>query len=262
MQGGTPEVCQPKVPLTYRNIALYRVQPGATFNIPKWAGKGGVAYTLNVEAGAIFSTQPGGSILLTPRAPNTLRLSSVAGSPRRAAGFDAVLVIAFGGPQGTDDIRPFLANVLRGRNVPAERVDEVAHHYELFGGVSPITALTRRQAAGLAERLSRRRPAAAGLCRHAQLASVSRRHAGGRCRAPASAARLASSWRRRRAIRAASSIARTCRRARGPAAAGLADVEVTYVPAWYAHEGFIAANARTSARRSTGCRRSCVGGAG
>ena len=62
MQGGTPEVCQPKVPLTYRNIAVYRVQPGATFNIPKWAGKGGVAYTLNVEAGAIFSTQPGGSI--------------------------------------------------------------------------------------------------------------------------------------------------------------------------------------------------------
>ena len=60
--------------------------------------------------------------------------------------FDAVLLIAFGGPQGLDDIRPFLANVLRGRRVSPERVEEVAHHYELFGGVSPITALTERQA--------------------------------------------------------------------------------------------------------------------
>ena len=68
--------------------------------------------------------------------------------------FDSVLVIAFGGPAGPDDIRPFLANVLRGRRVAPERVEEVAHHYELFGGVSPITELTRRQADGLAERLS------------------------------------------------------------------------------------------------------------
>src|SRR5829696_5380022 len=63
--------------------------------------------------------------------------------------FDAVLLISFGGPQGPDDIRPFLANVLRGRRVAPERVEAVAHHYELFGGVSPITAITRRQAAGL-----------------------------------------------------------------------------------------------------------------
>jgi protoporphyrin/coproporphyrin ferrochelatase len=68
--------------------------------------------------------------------------------------FDAVLVISFGGPQGRDDIRPFLANVLRGRRVAPERVDEVAHHYELFGGVSPITQLTQRQADGLRERLA------------------------------------------------------------------------------------------------------------
>src|SRR6185295_11371925 len=70
------------------------------------------------------------------------------------APFDAVLLISFGGPQGIDDIRPFLANVLRGRRVPPERVDEVAHHYELFGGVSPITDITRRQADGLAARLA------------------------------------------------------------------------------------------------------------
>src|SRR5678815_3759217 len=68
--------------------------------------------------------------------------------------FDAVLLISFGGPQGPDDVRPFLANVLRGRRVPPERVDEVAHHYELFGGVSPITALTQRQADGLRDRLA------------------------------------------------------------------------------------------------------------
>src|ERR687887_517382 len=69
------------------------------------------------------------------------------------APFDAVLLVAFGGPQGRDDIRPFLANVLRGRRVAPERVEEVAHHYELFGGISPLTALTRAQANGLANEL-------------------------------------------------------------------------------------------------------------
>jgi ferrochelatase len=68
--------------------------------------------------------------------------------------FDSVLIISFGGPQGRADIRPFLANVLRGRRVSPERVEEVAHHYELFDGVSPITELTRRQAEGLRRRLS------------------------------------------------------------------------------------------------------------
>lgn len=68
--------------------------------------------------------------------------------------FDSVLVVSFGGPQGLAEIRPFLANVLRGRRISPERVEEVAHHYELFGGVSPITAITERQAAGLRERLA------------------------------------------------------------------------------------------------------------
>jgi ferrochelatase len=63
--------------------------------------------------------------------------------------FDSVLIVSFGGPQGPADIRPFLANVLRGRRASAERIEEVARHYELFGGVSPITELTRRQAYGL-----------------------------------------------------------------------------------------------------------------
>jgi protoporphyrin/coproporphyrin ferrochelatase len=60
--------------------------------------------------------------------------------------FDAVLLIAFGGPQHRDHIRPFLANVLRGRRVSPERVEEVVHHYEIFDGVSPITELTMQQA--------------------------------------------------------------------------------------------------------------------
>jgi ferrochelatase len=68
--------------------------------------------------------------------------------------FDSVLLISFGGPQGPDDIRPFLANVLRGRRVSPDRVEMVAKHYELFGGVSPITELTRHQAEGLGARLA------------------------------------------------------------------------------------------------------------
>jgi protoporphyrin/coproporphyrin ferrochelatase len=70
--------------------------------------------------------------------------------------FDAVLIISFGGPQGLHEIRPFLQNVLRGRRVPPERVEQVAHHYELFGGVSPLTDLTERQAVALAARLEAR----------------------------------------------------------------------------------------------------------
>src|SRR5258705_10571798 len=71
-----------------------------------------------------------------------------------AHAFDSVLIVSFGGPQRREDIRPFLANVLRGRRVSPERVEEVAHHYELFDGVSPITELTRRQAEGLRARLA------------------------------------------------------------------------------------------------------------
>ena len=73
-----------------------------------------------------------------------------------AAPFDAVLLVSFGGPQGLDDIRPFLANVLRGRRIPPERIEEVAHHYELFGGVSPLTMYTMTQAEGLRRRLRHR----------------------------------------------------------------------------------------------------------
>lgn len=57
--------------------------------------------------------------------------------------FDAVLLQSFGGPEGPEQVRPFLENVTRGRNVPPERLDDVAEHYLHFGGVSPINAINR-----------------------------------------------------------------------------------------------------------------------
>src|SRR6266545_2006920 len=67
---------------------------------------------------------------------------------------DAVLLIAFGGPEKPEDVRPFLANVTRGRPIPPARLDEVAHHYELMGGRSPLNELTFRQADALRPRLA------------------------------------------------------------------------------------------------------------
>ncbi|HET9876318.1 MAG TPA: ferrochelatase [Mycobacterium sp.] len=56
---------------------------------------------------------------------------------------DAVLLLSFGGPEGPEQVRPFLENVTRGRGVPPERLDAVAEHYLHFGGVSPINAINR-----------------------------------------------------------------------------------------------------------------------
>jgi protoporphyrin/coproporphyrin ferrochelatase len=57
--------------------------------------------------------------------------------------YDAFVLVSFGGPEGPADVMPFLENVTRGRGVPPERLAEVAHHYELFGGVSPINGQCR-----------------------------------------------------------------------------------------------------------------------
>lgn len=67
--------------------------------------------------------------------------------------YDAVLLVSFGGPEGPDDVVPFLANVTRGRGIPPERLAEVGTHYALFGGVSPINAQNRALVAALSERL-------------------------------------------------------------------------------------------------------------
>jgi len=60
-----------------------------------------------------------------------------------ASSYDALLVLSFGGPEKPDDVLPFLENVLRGRNVPHERMLEVAEHYYHFGGKSPINDQNR-----------------------------------------------------------------------------------------------------------------------
>ena len=57
--------------------------------------------------------------------------------------FDALLLVSFGGPEGPEDVVPFLENVTRGRGIPRERLEEVGKHYSLFGGRSPINDLNR-----------------------------------------------------------------------------------------------------------------------
>jgi ferrochelatase len=155
--------------------------------------------------------------------------------------FDAVLLIAFGGPLGPADVRPFLANVLRGRRVAPERVEQVAHHYELFGGVSPLTQLTEAQAEGLSRRLREagpRLPVYVGMRNWHPfladtLAEMSR--AGVRRAIGLIAA----------AHRSYSSCLQYKENVRDARAAlrdkGLADVEITFAGDWYEHPLFIEA---------------------
>jgi protoporphyrin/coproporphyrin ferrochelatase len=65
---------------------------------------------------------------------------------------DALLVLSFGGPEGLDEVRPFLENVVRGRGVPPERLDAVEEHYRHFGGVSPLNARNRELIAAVRKR--------------------------------------------------------------------------------------------------------------
>ena len=73
--------------------------------------------------------------------------------------YDALLIVSFGGPEGMEDVMPFLENVVRGRNVPRERLVGVAHHYEMFDGVSPINQQNRNLIAALSEELRANGPA-------------------------------------------------------------------------------------------------------
>lgn len=70
--------------------------------------------------------------------------------------YDAVLLSGFGGPEGQPDVLPFLRNVTRGRGIPDERLEEVAHHYRHFGGVSPINQHNRELRVALQARLAER----------------------------------------------------------------------------------------------------------
>jgi ferrochelatase len=160
----------------------------------------------------------------------------------KRASFDSVLVVSFGGPQGLDDIRPFLANVLRGRRVSPERVEEVAHHYELFGGVSPITAITRQQAEGLRVRLEAAGhplPVYVGMRNWHPLLPDTLREMN------AAGQRHAIGF-----ITAAQHSYSSCQQYRENVASARAelskdghDVEVTFVGSWFDHPLFLAANA-------------------
>ena len=70
--------------------------------------------------------------------------------------YDAILLAGFGGPEGQDDVIPFLRNVTSGRGIPDERLEEVAHHYRHFGGVSPINEQNRHLKAALEAELASR----------------------------------------------------------------------------------------------------------
>ena len=72
--------------------------------------------------------------------------------------YDAILVVSFGGPEGHNDVIPFLENVLRGRNVPRERMLAVAEHYHHFDGKSPINQQTRELIAALKDDLAQHGP--------------------------------------------------------------------------------------------------------
>ena len=158
-----------------------------------------------------------------------------------SAPFDAVLLVSFGGPLGVEDIRPFLANVLRGRRVPPGRVDEVAHHYELFGGVSPLTAYTMAQADALRHRLRDRGldlPVYVGMRNWAPLLPdvLAQMSADGVRRAVgvlAAAHRSYSSCTqyRQNVLQAREAVH----------AVGARPVDVTYVGDWHLHDGFLLA---------------------
>lgn len=70
--------------------------------------------------------------------------------------YDAIVLASFGGPEGQDDVIPFLRNVTRGRGIPDERLEEVATHYRRHGGVSPINAQNRALKAALEAELASR----------------------------------------------------------------------------------------------------------
>jgi len=72
--------------------------------------------------------------------------------------YDAVLIVSFGGPESTEEVMPFLENVLRGRTVPRERMLTVAEHYEHFGGKSPINQQIRELITALEAELRQKGP--------------------------------------------------------------------------------------------------------
>src|SRR5215203_548144 len=89
--------------------------------------------------------------------PMTIQGAERPGAPlfdNASRSYDALLVLSFGGPEGMDAVLPFLENVTRGRNIPRQRMEEVAEHYYHFGGTSPINAQNRALIARLEQELA------------------------------------------------------------------------------------------------------------
>ncbi len=157
-----------------------------------------------------------------------------------APDYDALLIVGFGGPEGPEDVLPFLENVLRGRNVPRDRMLEVAGHYDHFGGVSPINAQVRDLIEALRPELDRRGvdlPIYWGNRNwHPMLADTVREMAGAGVR------------RALGVVLAAYSSYSSCRQyrediARAREAAGPGAPEVDKVRVFYNHPDFVAVNA-------------------
>jgi protoporphyrin/coproporphyrin ferrochelatase len=153
---------------------------------------------------------------------------------------DAVLLIAFGGPTAPAEIGPFLENVTRGRRIPPERLEEVAHHYEQMpGGRSPLNDLTLAQARGLARALEEHGPALpvfVGMRNwrpflHETLADMTTKGVRRALGIIMSSLRTEASWDRYQ-------VDVTEARTRTPGAP-----EIVFAPYWGAHAGFVAAAA-------------------
>lgn len=89
-------------------------------------------------------------VAIVPAAPTTPP------PPLESVPVDSILLVSFGGPEGMDDVIPFLENVLRGKNVPHERMLEVAEHYKQFDGISPINEQCRQLIAAVRSECDRR----------------------------------------------------------------------------------------------------------
>ena len=155
---------------------------------------------------------------------------------------DALLVIAFGGPESLDEVRPFLRRVLAGRPVPEARFEEVVHHYAVIGGRSPLPELTRAQVQLLEQELARRGltpPIVLGMRNSAPLLADVLRELGARgCTQVlglimAAHEGPASHGRYRDAVEAAR---------KQLAASGTAVPDVRYTSGFHLHAGFIAAH--------------------
>ena len=156
--------------------------------------------------------------------------------------FDAVLLISFGGPQARDEIRPFLQNVLRGRSIPPTRLKAVSRHYELFDGISPLTAITMRQADGLRQRLATDDlPVYVGMRNwHPFLEDILVEMSVSGLRRV-----LALTLAAQHSYSSCGQYKQNVDQARETLRqAGHRDISLTYVADWHAHPGFIEANAR------------------